>query len=279
VSDEATTGTAATAGTAARAWARDLAGWALPPHILEAAPVSPWVHPVAAFLPAASIPDSPSHRRARQAVPDGGSVLDVGCGGGVAAFAQTPPAARVTGVDSQPSMLEAFAAEADRRGVAHREVPGRWPDVVADEPELLAPGSHDVVVCHHVLYNVSDLPTFVRALGAAASRRVVVELSTRHPLTDMAPLWRHFWGLDRPSGPTAHDALEVIREAGLPARLEVSREPGPTEGRAGVAADQRVAFTRVRLCLPPERDGEIAAVLAELGPRRPRDLATIWWDC
>jgi SAM-dependent methyltransferase len=271
--------TAETAGTAARAWARDLAGWALPADILAAAPVSPWVQPVAAFLVAPSIPDSPSHRRARQAVPDGGSVLDVGCGGGVAAFALTPPAARVTGVDSRPSMLEAFAAEADRRGVAHREVPGRWPDLVPDEPELLAPAGHHVVVCHHVAYNVSDLPAFARALGAAASRRVVMQLSMRHPLTDMAPLWRHFWGLDRPVGPTAHDALEVIREAGLPARLEVSRETGSDEGRSGVAPEQRVAFTRVRLCLPPERDVEIAVVLAELGPRPPRDLATIWWDC
>jgi hypothetical protein len=142
-----------------------------------------------------------------------------------------------------------------------------------------APGAHHVVVCHHVLYNVAELPAFVRALDAAAARRVVLELPLRHPLSAMAPLWRHFWQLDRPTGPTAHDALEVIREAGLPARLEVSRQPGPLAGRAGVSAERRVEFTRVRLCLPAERDGEIAELLDALGPPQPRDLATIWWDC
>ena len=54
---------------------------------------------------------TPSHERAREAVPEGGSVLDVGCGGGVAAFALTPPATSVIGVDHQSEMLAMVSRE------------------------------------------------------------------------------------------------------------------------------------------------------------------------
>ena len=45
-------------------------------------------------------------------------------------------------------MLVGFAAAFERAGVTHREVLGRWPDVAADV------AAADVVVCHHVVYNV-----------------------------------------------------------------------------------------------------------------------------
>jgi hypothetical protein len=38
--------------------------------------------------------------------------------------------------------------------------------------------------------------------------------------------------------------------------------------------DHLVAFTRRRLCLPAERDPEVAAHLPDHGPRR---HATLWW--
>lgn len=85
---------------AAERWSRDLADWRIPDEILTAAPQSPWIHPVELFrAPDEPVPDSPSHARARQRLDAGGSVLDIGCGGGRAAFAVAPPAAVVTGVD------------------------------------------------------------------------------------------------------------------------------------------------------------------------------------
>lgn len=258
-------------GTAARRWADALASWAIPPHILEQAPESPWAHPVALFVARGDEPVTVSTARAREALPAGGSVLDVGCGGGRAAFAAVPPAATVTGVDAQPPMLEAFAAGARSRGVGHAEVLGRWPDVADAVPDA------DVVVCHHVAYNVADLAPFVRALDARAHRRVVLELPVRHPLARMAPLWRRFWDLERPDGPTARDALDVVREAGFDARLEEWDDPAPPREAALDPADQ-VRWTRVRLCLPAERDDEVAAALAAQPPAGPRRLATLWWD-
>jgi hypothetical protein len=34
---------------------------------------------------------------------------------------------------------------------------------------------------------------------------------------------------------------------------------------------------RIRLCLTPDRDAEVAEMLGRL-PESPRRLATIWWD-
>jgi hypothetical protein len=121
---------------------------------------------------------------------------------------------------------------------------------------------------------VPDLDRFILALDRQARGRVVIELTLTHPQTVNAPLWRRFWDLDRPSAPTADDALAVITEAGIDATLEIGpagqlrREP-PWEVRVQSAA----RF----LCLGPDRFGEVEAALGELPPRSD-DRAVIWWD-
>lgn len=257
--------------TAAERWRDDLASWAIPPEILAGAPESPWIHPVEMFTVTDAVPDSPSHRRAREVVPDGGTVLDVGCGGGRAALALVPPAARVVGVDQQQAMLDRFAEAAQARGVACTTVLGDWPQASARTP------SADVVVCHHVAYNVADLVPFVRALSEHASRRVVLELPTTHPLSHMAPLWREFWDLERPTGPTADDCLAVVREAGVPASLETWVDD-TFSARARLTPEQQAHYLRIRLCLPADREPDVAAFLDRAGDPPDRETATIWWD-
>ena len=46
----------------------------------------------------------------------------------------------------------------------------------------------------------------------------------------------------------------------------------------GIADEERIRFARVRLCLPPDRDAEVAQALREVGDLGPRPVATIWWD-
>jgi SAM-dependent methyltransferase len=259
---------------AAVRWAEALAEWAIPPEILDQAPETPWGCPTGLFARSAEeavapgAEPSPTARRAREAVPEGGAVLDVGVGGGAASLPIAPPAALVTGVDESPRMLEAFGALAERRGVAHAEVEGSWPGAAGKvEPA-------DVVVCAHVFYNVRDLEPFVAALTAKARRRVVVELTTNHPQSHLNPLWRHFHRIERPTGPTADDALAVLEEMGLDACVERWEAPGRWES---APRDELVVFARRRLCLPPERDGDIAAALDELFEAGPRHLVTLWW--
>lgn len=256
-------------------WQAGLEGWTVPEEILAAAAESPWGFPTAVFArqaedAVARAEDTPSDACARAALPDGGTVLDVGCGagaGGLRLAAGAPRADLVIGVDSGPGMLEAFAAGAQTAGVAHREVAGRWPDVAPDCPAA------DVVVCHHVLYNVADPVPFARALTAHARHRVVVELTGVHPLVWMGPIWEGIHGLARPRGPSAADLVEALADAGIAARLETWRRPFTLAH----GTEEAVAFLRRRLCVGPERDPDVARLLALHPPPDDREVATLTW--
>lgn len=252
-------------------WSNDLASWAIPEEILRQAATPPWAHAVAQFTVVGEVPDSPSHRAAREALPEGGSVLDVGCGGGKASFALLPKVGRAVGVDEQQGMLDAFAAGAAERGLPAETMLGQWPDVADQAPVC------DVVVCHHVLFNVPGIEPFLRALDAHARHRVVIEIPTVHPMSSLNPLWERLWGLTRPTRPTADDVVAILAELGITASMQrwVSAEFGPQADPND--ADQVLAVTR-RLCLADERADEVADALRDLGPQPARELVTISWD-
>lgn len=258
------------ASDAARLWAEQLAAWTVPPEILDRAPVRPFVFSPEMF--AAPAPTaarlSRSSRVAAEALGDGGVVLDVGCGGGAAAFAVTPPATAVVGTDRQLDMLRLFEQTAAERGIQANTVLGSWPEVASQVPRA------DVVVCHNVLYNAPDLVSFAAALDDHARSRVVIELTEQHPQVARAPLWKHFWDLDRPSGPTATLAAEALQAAGFPVRVERSTATSRDDARA---AQVEASFWCRQLCLPPEREDEVAALLSDLP--FPSLRVTIWWDC
>jgi SAM-dependent methyltransferase len=255
--------------TASARWAAALDAWAIPEEILSKAPESPWGFSPALFEAPEVPPATPSRRRALEVLPTSGSVLDVGVGAGAASLGLVPPAGVLVGVDSSEAMLARFLDAARRLGVQAATICGTWPEA-ADEA-----GQADVVVCHHVLYNAADLVPFVRALSSAARRRVVVEITARHPQTALNPLWLHFHGIERPTGPTAEDAIDVLEEIGIRPRLE--RFSGPSR-LAEVDRDDLVAFARRRLCLPAERDLEIDSQLPVDAGFPRRELACIWWS-
>ncbi len=261
--------------TALTRWADQLAAWALPEAILAQAPESPYRYPPELFafrdeqarLDAAARHD-PSADRARRALPDGGHVLDVGAGAGRASLVLVPPAARVTMVDQGAANLAEGARQGEAAGAAVDTVVGTWPDVAPDVPVA------DVAVCHHVLYNVADLAPFVDALTGHARRRVVVELTERHPWADTAALWRRFWDLDRPDGPTADDAAAAIGEVlGVAPRLERHERPAVQHPE-----ELSVLLARRRLCLDADRDPEVADALRAHPPSTTRSLVTLSWD-
>jgi hypothetical protein len=155
-------------------------------------------------------------------------------------------------------------------------VAGRWPDVVGRVPVA------DVVVCHHVLYNVMDLRPFVEALSDHARVRVVVEMTEHHPVEPMNPLWMRFHGLQRPDGPTWEDAVAAISSLGHDVGVE-RWNSAPLHTYESF--DEMVAYHRRRLCLPSSADPEVAVALKDLGvdPDNPvglgrgRPLMTLWW--
>jgi SAM-dependent methyltransferase len=268
-------------GEAARRWREQLESWAIPAHILSAVADSPWTQPTEVFARRADAsiarPAGESWRRAAEALEPAGTVLDVGAGAGAASLALAPHLTGLIAVDTNPSMMDALARRADRLGVPLRSIHGRWPDVAGRTP------SAEVVVCHHVAYNAPDLDAFAAALTDHARRRVVLELTPGHPLRALNPLWTMLHGITRPAGPTADDAVAVLRELGLDPQVRAwprpARDPYPS-------FDALVTLTGTRLCLPPERRGELESALLELGvdPDDPRDLhptpdhlVTLWW--
>lgn len=252
-------------------WTTDLQSWAIPQEILDQATEPPWSHPVALFTVTGDVPDSLSHQRAREALPLNGSVLDVGSGGGRASMAITPPAGTLVAVDHQQGMLDQFVAAAQARGVVAHTYLGDWPAVADQVPEV------DVVVCHHVAYNVQDIVPFLQALNDHAKKRVVLELPMHHPMSNMNELWKKFWNLERPTQPTPHLLQAIAVAMGFPAVLDVWTDE--TWGqRVDMPEAERVRQARIRLCLSEDRDAEVAAALIAQQDAKPRDVATLWWD-
>ncbi|HET9255327.1 MAG TPA: methyltransferase domain-containing protein [Pseudonocardiaceae bacterium] len=252
---------------AAARWRDSLLARAIPAEIKAAASRDPHRHDPARFVPPVSPEDTPSRRAGLWLLgPGGGTVLDVGCGGGAAGLALLPKVSHLTGVDHARDMLRAFERACDERGVARRSVLGLWPDTAAEA------GAADVVVSHHVGYNTLELGPFVAALGAAARRGVVVELHAIHPGAWLDPLWLHFHGLNRPPPATADDVLAVFGEVGI--HPEVRRWSRPAQPRDPEA---ELDFSLRRLCLPEQRREEVAEAVAALGPRH-RDLVTLSWS-
>lgn len=249
-------------GTAARRWAELQDGRGIPPEILARAEVDPWHHDTTYFVAPPAPADTPSRVAALALLGAGGTVLDIGCGGGDAAFALVGRATHVTGADQQQDMLEGFAAAALDRGIPFRTVLGRWPEVAP------AAGTADVVVCHHVLHNVVDLPPFLRALTAAAHRGVVVEMLAQHPMAWLDPLWVRFHDLHRPPPATTDDAVAVLREIGV--------EPAVVCWERAAPPRQDPVWVTRRLCLPADRVAEVDAAMEDLPPR-PRHAATLTW--
>ena len=273
--------TAAAVGALAERWRSDLAAWAIPEHITAAVADSPWVLPRTVFARRAdrlaATPSGPSFEREWAALDPPGSVLDVGSGAGAASLPLLPRCTALTAVDAEQDMLGLLADRAASSGVPVRLLPGRWPDVAAEA------GMVDLVSCHHVAYNVPSIVPFLLALTAAARRTVVLEMTSEHPLVALNPLWLRFHGLVRPTGPVADDLVAILAAMGIDASSTRWSRAG---GRDYASVAELTDVTRRRLCLPPERAGEVSDALMDLGvdTDRPmdlgsadRDVVTIWW--
>lgn len=267
--------------TAIDRWRSALAEWAIPPEILAAAPEPPWQLGTRQFAARADVArraaaTTPSQRRALEALPEHGTVLDVGCGAGAASLPLLERASRLIAVDGDPHMLDELRSRV-RDGIDLNTVEGAWPGVSG------AVDQADVAVCHHVAYNIADLDIAVQRMSEKARARVVLELTAVHPRTTQSFLWPIFHGIGRPAGPTAAEAVDVIRSCGFDAHSE-EWEPRHLLLTSDELSDL-VAAARRYLCLGADRDPEIARAIEPRLIRRdglvgfpPLPVVTVWWN-
>jgi cyclopropane fatty-acyl-phospholipid synthase-like methyltransferase len=257
---------------ASRRWAAMLHRWAIPEDLVAAAAEAPYFFSPEVFTAAADSAlgrdhDTPSDSAACEALPAGGTVLDVGVGAGAASLRL--PAGHMIGVEPSAELLDAFLVRAAQRGIDATAIHGSWPEVASQTPTA------DIVVCHHVVYNVADLAGFAAGLTSHAERRVVVELTARHPMTWMAPYWLALHGISQPDRPTVDDAVAVLTQLGLHVRQERWQRPVQMIGENDADGVARIAR---RLCLPPDRHDDLARLLARTPPPTTRDVVTLWWE-
>lgn len=174
------------------------------------------------------------------------SYLDLGAGTGRYAIALARAGREVVAVEPSAGMC----AELERgaRGEASiRIVPADWP---------VAGVTGDVAFAAHVLFLVEDAERFVRAMTAAATRRCYLLLAALHSDAITDPLWRHFHGTPRRSSPTYLDAVALVREQGVRARVVLLPAPRPMRYRSLARA---ISTYREHLALPGD-----AATVREL---------------
>lgn len=196
--------------TAAGHWRRQLEAWAIPDELLDRVDESPYGWSQELWKRRSAMAQDrgqpPTTAIVENLLAGSGTVLDIGIGRGRASLPLAAAGHRLIGVDESADMLEGLGEEAAEIGVTVEAHQGRWPDVAASMPAV------DVVMAVNVAYNVQDIEPFLGAAFDHARTGVVLEVTDAHPWAHLAPLYREVHGLDRPTGPTADDLADVIRE-------------------------------------------------------------------
>lgn len=200
----------------------------------------------AAAVKLADASHDPFLRELRRVSDASSTLLDVGAGTGrfTLALALAGAVAHVTAVDPSAGMLDVLRRDAQQQGVTNVTVVQRtWEDT----PMIHA----DVVFSAFVLTLVPDARPFLVKLDACAREHVVLYLGAFCADAVLDPLWRHFHGTSRVSGPSYLDAIAVLRELRITPAVKVVEVPN------------RIRFATIDEAVEHYRDALLLADSAE----------------
>jgi SAM-dependent methyltransferase len=165
-------------------------------------------------------------------------VVDVGGGAGRVCLPLALRCREVINVEPSPGMRTEFERLAKETGIANaRIVPAAWPG-----PTEVA---GDVVITVDVTYFVRDIVPFMRALEAAARRRVIISVWSIPPPNQVAPLYEVLFGEPMATYPGHHELLPALWDLSilpdiqvlpLPRRHTNRMPPQPTPDQMVAAA-------------------------------------------
>lgn len=201
-------------------------------------------------------------------------LLDLGCGGGHAAYRAAPHVAQVVACDLSPAMLAAVAVEAERRGIANIAV-----EAAAAEALPFADGAFDILLCRLTAHHWRDWEAGLRAarrVTRAGGRAVFID--TVAPAD--APVDTHLQAIELLRDPShvrnrridewvaalarAGFAVERVGTHRLPLdfALWIARMRTPDAHVAAIRSLQRGASDGVRAALDLAEDGSFAIEVA-----------------
>ena len=210
------------------------------------------------------------------------TVLDVGAGTGRHTMALAGEARHVTALDPSAPMLGFLREDIESRKLVNVDViEGGWPDAAADAPEV------DVIISAHVLYPIEDIVSFLQAFDRKSKRLCFLHLMTWQPWFDQIQLWETIHGEARRPQPTYIDVVNVLRQLGCFANVEIAWTEMPRSfddiddamsrfAESIAVGEDEGRTTRLRAALLEQLtqmdDGRLAF------PDRRYPLATVWWE-
>ena len=210
------------------------------------------------------------------------SVLDVGAGTGRHTVALAGHAKRVTALDPPVAMLKFLRDDIDSQSLNNVDViEGGWPEAAVSAPRV------DVIISAHVLYPIEDIVSFLKAFDHQAERLCFLHLMTWQPWFDQIHLWESVHGEARQVQPTYIDVVNVLRQLGCFANVEIAWTEMPRSfeniddamdrfSESIAVGEDKAKAARLKAALMEQLtetpDGRLDM------PERRYPLATVWWQ-
>ena len=185
----------------------------------------------------------------------GDVVVDVGGGAGRVCLPLALQCKEVMNIEPSPGMGAEFKSLAQEAGIANaRLVAASLAD--ADEPQ------GDIAFTADVTYFVRDIPSYVRQLEAAASRRVMITIWSEPPPNRRTRIFELVYGEEQAVLPEQAQLLPVLWDMGILPDVRVMPEPPWWENQRPPTKDEAVQMVVEDRVVKPE-DRERAQPLIE----------------